>query len=832
MSGSATSPLIRETALGGADTTTRNKVVWQVKLTRDPVDGAATCSQFGSGWQPPETLTTGSLSAFTTAVTTASGPCVLPSTAGFQRTENQLYRVEIHQSGSRDDPNRRASFKWSRDNGAVATQILSVVGQTVVVQDLGRDEVLGFANGQWVEILDESMELTHQRGFLVQIDSINRAKREITFEPNPALPALDLSRPAKLRRWDQTENATETGIPLSNTPMPIEDGISVEFGAGDYQAGEYWLIPARTAINSETGSIEWERDDANQPRFLRPHGIQHHYCPLALVEFDSTNNLFALVTNPDCRRPFPPLTAITARDVSYDNTLTQPDLLGATTVQAAIDLLYRRQTDGCTLIVLPTPGWEATLATLTQQQDAQICFQAGTYLVNNPVVLRNLGRITLSGCGGATRILALTSETVFRFVNCQEVVVRDLHVQSGHVGSLAPTGQTHLNGTLTFAECPTVTVERASVKCAAGPVRAAACITVRDRETYNRGLPVEPQPTTLAQVRLRHNNLQVGHQQVGILLVNVARATVEDNVLKTATRPQHMTLHWLLENRSYRAMVRSIMMRQARFRPADDEVLLGLGEEDVVLEVGGRFVWFKADPELVPVWEQLIAAHPPLGVQRDADLLAHLETLADRALLNGGLVRLRDRQFSGFRPWYRSLTESNPSVASQGIVIAGRIANEVRILNNTIRGVMQGIHLGLSHRGQSINSPNILGTVHILDNHINVLVAPGRQDRHGIFVGNCDSLIVQNNYCQMQRFPVTQRIPVEGTRVVGRAGAMMILRQNHFANCTIGLNVILAGSVSGRPQWIVTDNVAPQSRNPILVPNFSNLVRGIPDNYA
>src|SRR5205085_643293 len=58
----------------------------------------------------------------------------------------------------------------------------------------------------------------------------------------------------KLRRWDQTgASGTADGIAMTADWLDLEDGIQVQFAEGTYRAGDYWLIPARTA----TAEIEW-----------------------------------------------------------------------------------------------------------------------------------------------------------------------------------------------------------------------------------------------------------------------------------------------------------------------------------------------------------------------------------------------------------------------------------------------------------------------------------------------------------------------------------------------------------------------------------------------
>lgn len=301
--------LIREVALGGPDTTARIQNVWQVKLLRvadeisasgEPPSPGPTC---GTAFPEFDALTapsTGMLNARTQPPGADDNPCLLPPSAGYSRLENQLYRVEIHTGGTRDE----ATFKFSRDNASVETTITEIEDDVLTVADTGKDEVLNFAGGQWVEIVDDESTLKGTPHPLVQIDKIESDK--ITLKSSVA--ALKNRPGLKLRRWDQTgADATADGIPanLSNW-INLEGGIQVEFAAGVYHAGDYWLIPARTV----TGEIEWppyEIPNIN-PLAQLPRGIRHHYCRLALVEVASTG--LATVLD-DCRNLFPPLTKLT-----------------------------------------------------------------------------------------------------------------------------------------------------------------------------------------------------------------------------------------------------------------------------------------------------------------------------------------------------------------------------------------------------------------------------------------------------------------------------------------------------------------------------------------
>jgi uncharacterized protein DUF6519 len=290
---------IREVALGGPDTATRSRVVWQVKiLPIKPVrSGPPTCADEFGEWRTLTEPRNATLNARTQSPE-ADSPCLIPPTAGYQRLENQLYRVEVHKSGALGE----ATFKWSRDNGSILTSIEKINGQEITVSDVGPDNVLGFANGQWVEVVDDRIELLGQPGPFIQIDKVDVATRAVTLNTAPA--GIDQTRHPKLRRWDRV-GEMKVEVPATNDGwIALEGGIQVHFAAGDYRTGDYWLIPARTA----TGEIEWPPFQIPNatPLAQPPAGIEHHYCRLALIQL--TRNALQVVE--DCRPLFPPLTEI------------------------------------------------------------------------------------------------------------------------------------------------------------------------------------------------------------------------------------------------------------------------------------------------------------------------------------------------------------------------------------------------------------------------------------------------------------------------------------------------------------------------------------------
>ncbi len=333
---------IREVALGGPDTTTRKQTIWQAKVTaldlaeedakllagyaelRDKPNKSKAeeqelektspraveildtlCSSGEAALDEQGGPPTGTLSAQAQEESGAAGPCEIPPGGGYERLENQLYRVEVHRGGNR----ATARFKWSRDNGSVATGIeqVDVENREITVKDTGRDEFLGFANGQWVEVVDDDTELRGEYRALLQIsEPVDHARRTITVRQTP--PTIDPALHPKLRRWDQQTDATENGVQLTDDWTELEDGVEVRISPGEYRAGDYWLIPARTA----TGDVEWPRIDPDDPdsgpAAVQPQGIRHSLCALAIVAKTGEDRLTVLH---DCRNLFPQLTDLT-----------------------------------------------------------------------------------------------------------------------------------------------------------------------------------------------------------------------------------------------------------------------------------------------------------------------------------------------------------------------------------------------------------------------------------------------------------------------------------------------------------------------------------------
>ncbi|MDB5970559.1 MAG: hypothetical protein JWQ90_3009 [Hydrocarboniphaga sp.] len=379
----------------GVDTTTRLQTVWQVKVLANERNVSLACDTDADdipGWSA---LTAPSVGRLSTATATygSDNPCLIPPTGGYTGLENQLYRVEIHDGG---EPGK-ATFKWSRDNASVETRVTRFVDAgTLLVESVGKDGVLRFSDGDWIEIVDDWLELNNLPGELHRVavgGGVDDATRTITLEkPVSAglFPVDAQGRPAaerhtRIRRWDQKSQVLRTdtaqpslyfdlGSAASSGAIPVpadgtvtlalESGIVVSFdlfsAGGAFKSGDWWVFAAR----STDASVEL-LDHAP------PRGIHHHYAKLGLYTPGSQPT--------DCRQFWPP-------SFGHENC-------------------------GCTICVSPqahaqgAPSLQQAIDTVVARGGGTVCLEAGDYALRAPLRIEGAATLTLRGQGLATRLL-------------------------------------------------------------------------------------------------------------------------------------------------------------------------------------------------------------------------------------------------------------------------------------------------------------------------------------------------------------------------------------------------------------------------------------------
>lgn len=337
-------PGIREVALGGADTAQRTQTFWQVKLLpieieRESMTEAGdlieTIKEDTGNLQqnkrnelerkmgrllriltfmPPISQWKIPLLPYTEKPNPGRLSVRLAGDTGtYQGLENQLYRVEIHQEASKDNP--IPTFKWARNNASSLVEA-NVAGGIVTIAGSGQGSLLGLKVGQYVELLDEQSKLLGKPGTLAQIALVNDITGELTLNPPPP-PNMQHVR---LQLWNGTGNIDGSkGTNKSKDGwLVLENGIEIQFtldtkeATYHYMSGNSWLIPARSA----TGKIDWPHT-APQP----PLAIDHHYARLACLLHTKSLPLVQ-----DCRTHFFPLAAdaLHILDINWKNDTLIP----------------------------------------------------------------------------------------------------------------------------------------------------------------------------------------------------------------------------------------------------------------------------------------------------------------------------------------------------------------------------------------------------------------------------------------------------------------------------------------------------------------------------
>ena len=401
-------PDLLEPALGGVDTTTRWQTVWQVRMFETA--RGTTCATLDEdipGWQQEIAPSTARLTTATIDVEDPEDPCLVPPTEGYSGIENQLYRVELHSVGETDAqgnvPSQTdARFKFSRENASVISAVESIgsTNQTVTLNRIGRDEVLRFREGDWVELTDDHREFNHRSGLMLRVASVNAETREVEFESaidadadNTDLIPTDVgsdtvaNRRTRLIRWDQAniirladgtewhnlDSATSDGtipVPPPGTVLVLESGITVEFSTADavgrFREMDHWRFAARTAGTQ-----------IDELRQAPPDGVQRHYCRLAVVDFPTAAAGTGTVS--DCRVFWP------------------PEFEGGEAVE------------GCACTVCVTADGHNSGALTIQQAIDQVgpaggtvCLEAGNYVLSQPVVIANRNALKVTGQGLGT----------------------------------------------------------------------------------------------------------------------------------------------------------------------------------------------------------------------------------------------------------------------------------------------------------------------------------------------------------------------------------------------------------------------------------------------
>ena len=456
-------PEIVEQAVG-EETTARVQTVWQVKCAEISDGGSVSCDLPDELTRPTE----GRLSTKAVEIPSDENPCILPPRGGYGGRDNRLYRVEMHTSGksktaASSETVGVATFKWSRDNGSVAASVEAIEGKILTLTQTKRNLIEEFHAGDWIEILDDELELDGRSGEMHRVKVVRPGSLEIELDTVPSL-RVDVDRHTRTIRWDQKGIIRDSAgniyanvddfngvipVPPPEIALILEAGVQVTFSSAPtpdlppsdtpFRAQAYWTFAARTADAS------LERLDSASPL-----GIHHHFVPLAIVSPSGPGpNREPTFSVQDCRRLWPD-----ERDEGgcACTICVSPEAhnSGKMTIQAAIDRI--KETGGT------------------------VCLGPGTFELTPgrdhsrvPIEFSGIRKsVRLQGQGDATCLLSRNSESAILVMGSQSVTLSGFKVIA--LAGKAPEGPEQIRlGAVTLINSIDTTIKQCTVEVWTSP---------------------------------------------------------------------------------------------------------------------------------------------------------------------------------------------------------------------------------------------------------------------------------------------------------------------------------------------------------------------------
>jgi Family of unknown function (DUF6519) len=788
---------LTEVALGGPDTSVRLRTMRRVRLL--PNVGTESCRDAWTAVQAKlGTLSDESELTSTAKLTVGyqqnAGPgsnlCSPSTQNGFLGAENQAIRVEIGSGGDK--------LLWGFDNASplYRVQVTTEAGvQVIRFLQPPKDEAHWPLSQQTIELLPWSAVLPNGQkvaettgGFLAKVAASYDPNTQ-TITTTPAVPAtfgtawqnrsdaasLGIAQDSYffLRVWNRGADTSPNEITFTpGTPVTLGSaGLTVTLSGAPLRPGDFWIIAARP--ESPAKVVPWRLEQG-----MPAEGPRRFYAPLGIIHWRASGAHSTF----DCRETYVPLT----------------------------------KQRGCCITLSPATNWQHTLESVAGEDDLCVCFQPGDYDATRTIELRNK-HVRVHGDGDASRINGRQLETVLRFVGCVSVDVSGLAVRAD-IQRPAQGAKPNLGGAITAIDCDHVSITGVSARCASGPLTAAAAVSLLTKFAGQRA------QNTLA--RVTGCDLVVGANQVGLQVVNYARTTIADNVVRVDEAENGKFAFAWLQDKQYLRHFRRTLIYSYGLAEDQGGQPRKPGARDI--RVGGLAAWILTDPTLFDPWQTVVNwRHLPT---RRRDYLAlgdHLYDMAESLLR--GLGTVGSNVSPAFRTFIIRLGTGATSrgvrmLGARGIVVGGTVARDVRITGNTVRDVVQGIHVGTSsHRPRNPGAggpvSDTAGRVVIDKNTVHVAVMPESvQERHGIFVGNSTSLLIEGNLVTCEKIGTAARLNIEGIRVYGFYGQSAFIVRNHLTGFNTGIRAAAVNNKAAGPAslWRVTENIAVGAASPCV----------------
>lgn len=220
--------------------------------------------------------------------------------------------------------------------------------------------------------------------------------------------------------------------------------------------------------------------------------------------------------------------------------------------------------------------------------------------------------------------------------------------------------------------------------------------------------------------------------------------------------------------------------------------------------VGNYKLEFISSNKLSNAWTDALLKANLSATSTPGQLHTAVKTIAKAALTS------TETNSFAFNNYVNALLPQLYSTSAQGIVVAGVVASDIRILNNTVDGAVQGIHVGLGNMKASPVVTRIPSTqVQIRGNTVNIFLTPETiGGRHGIFLSSVTSGIISDNHLTLRHTENAGR-ETYAIRVVGVFGLRVLIERNAMFDFSGGIYIQPERSSSQSPTlWKASDNAS------------------------
>jgi hypothetical protein len=830
---------LKEVALGGPDSAGR--LAYLQHFLRIPTTGtdcasaatalATTLKQQGLDYDSHTCALTSAARLQVTPVEppTKATQCEPAVQGGYLGADNQMIRVAVteynHGTG-------KGTLVWGYNNASFLYRATLAAGNVITLLTTPLDPDHTPQAGQAVEILACTVDLgdgnppstaaggnfiAAAEGAVMVLGSnpFNAANLQLTLPSNPGTPPG--KQPFFVRLWNTALGFTAgEATPLGDTGL----AVTITNPALPPIGGRPWW---NFAARPSTPQLVYPQRylTAGQP----PEGPRQYLAPLGVVGVNSDRGFYLVE---DCSVSFLPLTKL--HDCSCCSLVLDPDKDWLTTLNNALS--------------------NRAITTLS------VCFQPGAFTVPSKITVSGIS-VRMTGAGYGTVLTGASLEAVLEFDNCPDVSLSDFAVAAQTSGYVPANATVGLQGAITLRACNQIDIERLNLSCEGADIRSASCLAIYNPDTANMA------PQTF-NASVRNSRFEPGNSQVGILLVNADRAQVEGNVIVTPPASLGITFENLAQHpfvafRLRKQLLHSMTLvdtappttkkakarlrkREAAKTPAAPDAAAGakaptkaaakaaaaatpvktaplrapaarvnlgaIGRAQIKASFGTIRLSFISSDKLTNAWTDALRGTALTATSR---MGAIHQTV--RALANSYVMK-PDTAPTAFRSWIAATLPQLYSTSGQGIVVGGDFANDVRILNNTIDGTAQGIHVGLSNLKKDGAHPGhrLATRVQIKGNTVNIRIsAQTTLDRHGIYLGCVTAGLVADNHLQLTRYPNanTATQSIDAIKIAGFFGQSLIVERNNMQGFSTGIYTAQdATSPPDNVLWIISENAS------------------------